>query len=263
MLMYRPVLFVALALLTATGPSFAQADREPSERPAARQPANPSKSDPSAAESLKKAAEKAVDKAGKAVERAGDAVKETLDLAKTGCLTQGDEADPFILVENESGERLTVVGSADLPRHVGHTVTVHGGKEAEGRIFHVTEIERIAASCEPSMEQSPAPAGYRSEPRANEREDRTAAQGVTADDQGRNAADRKTTQAIRKAITADETLSLYAHNVKIITQGGLVTLRGPVKTAEEKRAIEAKAAAVAGARNVTNELTVEPAGSGR
>lgn len=252
--MSRPVLLVALALLTATGTSFAQATE---------QRVNPDKSDPSAVDSLKKAAETAVEKVGKAVEKAEDAVKETLDLAKTGCLTQGDEADPFILVEKESGDRLTVVGSADLPKHVGHTVTVHGSKEAEGRIFHVTEIEHIAAACEPSMEKRPSPAGYRSEPRANERDDRTAARGVTADDQGLSAADRKTTQAIRKAVTADETLSLYARNVKIITRGGLVTLRGPVKTAEEKRSIEEKAAAVAGAANVTNELTVEPAGSGR
>lgn len=260
--MSRPALFVALALLTAPGPNFAQADRKPPKRPDTERSANPGKSDLSAVESLKKAASKAVDEVGEAVEKTEDAVKDALDLAKTGCLTQGDEADPFILIEKESGDRLTVVGSADLPRHVGHTVTVHGSKEAEGRVFHVKEIEHVSASCEPPVEQSP-PAGYRSEPRATERDDPAAARGVTADDQGLSAADRATTQAIRKAVTADEALSLYAHNVKIITRDGRVTLRGPVGTIEEKQSIEAKAAAVAGSSNVNNELTVEPAGSGK
>jgi len=79
----------------------------------------------------------------------------------------------------------------------------------------------------------------------------------TADQQQNNRSDRDITQQIRKAIEADKNLSTYAHNVKVITQNGKVTLKGPVRSEEEKRAVEAKAREVAEG-NVTNELTVNP-----
>ena len=69
-------------------------------------------------------------------------------------------------------------------------------------------------------------------------------------------ADRELTQQIRKAIVSDKSLSSQAHNVKILTKDGAVTLKGQVKTEEEKKAIEDKAAGVAGAGKVTSELTV-------
>jgi osmotically-inducible protein OsmY len=74
-----------------------------------------------------------------------------------------------------------------------------------------------------------------------------------------NPADRATTQKIRQAIHQDKSLSTYAHNVKIITQNGMVTLRGPVRSDDEKSNIEAKAVTVAGQGNVTNQLEVAPA----
>jgi len=79
---------------------------------------------------------------------------------------------------------------------------------------------------------------------------------VTADQQKMNAADRELAQKVRKAITADKTLSTYAHNVKVIVRDGAVTLKGPVRSAEEKTAVEAKATEAAGAGKVTNELTI-------
>jgi hyperosmotically inducible protein len=81
----------------------------------------------------------------------------------------------------------------------------------------------------------------------------------TADQQKMNPADRAITQKIRKAIHEDTTLSTYAHNVKIITQDGKVTLRGPVRSEDEKSNIEAKAVAVAGQGNVSNQLEIAPA----
>jgi hyperosmotically inducible periplasmic protein len=81
----------------------------------------------------------------------------------------------------------------------------------------------------------------------------------TADQQKMNTPDRTITQRIRKSIHQDQNLSTYAHNIKIITQGGKVTLRGPVKSEEEKAALEEKAVAVAGLGNVTNQLEVAPA----
>jgi osmotically-inducible protein OsmY len=80
----------------------------------------------------------------------------------------------------------------------------------------------------------------------------------TADQQQNNRSDRDITQQVRKALEADKSFSTYAHNVKVITQNGQVTLKGPVRSEEEKRAVEAKAAEVAGEGKVTSELTVKP-----
>ena len=80
----------------------------------------------------------------------------------------------------------------------------------------------------------------------------------SADQQKMNSSDRATTQKIRKAIHDDKALSTYAHNIKIITQDGKVTLRGPVGSEEEKSAIEAKAVGIVGQENVTNQIEVMP-----
>jgi hyperosmotically inducible periplasmic protein len=80
----------------------------------------------------------------------------------------------------------------------------------------------------------------------------------TADQQRNNLSDRDITQQIRKSFSDDKTLSTYAHNVKVITQSGQVTLKGPVRSDEEKQALETKAAAIAGEGKVTSELTVKP-----
>ena len=82
---------------------------------------------------------------------------------------------------------------------------------------------------------------------------------VTADQQKENAGDRELTQKIRKSLMADKSLSTYAHNVKVVAQGGQVTLKGPVRTEEEKRNVEAKAVEVAGAGHVVNEISIAPA----
>ena len=81
---------------------------------------------------------------------------------------------------------------------------------------------------------------------------------ATADQQKADRSDREITQQIRKSITSDKSLSTYGHNVKVITQNGMVTLKGPVRSEEEKKAVEAKAAEVAGADKVTNEIDVQP-----
>jgi hyperosmotically inducible periplasmic protein len=80
----------------------------------------------------------------------------------------------------------------------------------------------------------------------------------TADQQKMNPADRETTRKIRSALTDDKSLSTYAHNIKIITTDGMVTLKGPVRSEDEKSAIEAKAKEIAGDSNVRNKLTIAP-----
>jgi len=81
----------------------------------------------------------------------------------------------------------------------------------------------------------------------------------TADQQKGNASDRDLTKKIRQSIVADKSLSTYAHNVKVISQNGVVTLKGPVRSEEEKKAIEAKAMEVVGrGGRINNELSVKP-----
>jgi osmotically-inducible protein OsmY len=81
---------------------------------------------------------------------------------------------------------------------------------------------------------------------------------VTADQQKANATDRELTKKIRQSVMADKSLSTYAHNIKIISQNGAVTLKGPVKSEDEKKALVAKAVAVAGsADKVTDQISVK------
>ncbi len=82
---------------------------------------------------------------------------------------------------------------------------------------------------------------------------------VTADQQKNNAGDREITRKIRQSLMKDKALSRYAHNVKVIAQDGQVTLKGPVRSDDEKRTVEAKATEVAGAGHVTNDMSVVPA----
>ena len=80
---------------------------------------------------------------------------------------------------------------------------------------------------------------------------------ATADQQKMNAADRALTAKIRRSLMADKSLSMYAHNVKIISQDGTVTLKGPVRSNEEVKAIESKAIAITGdSGKVVNQMSV-------
>src|ERR1035437_6295976 len=81
---------------------------------------------------------------------------------------------------------------------------------------------------------------------------------VTADQQKANATDQELTRKIRQSVMADKSLSTYAHNIKIISQNGVVTLKGPVKSDDEKKSVVAKAVAVVGsADKVTDQVSVK------
>ena len=79
-----------------------------------------------------------------------------------------------------------------------------------------------------------------------------------ADQQKETKADRELAEKIRKSVVADKSLSTYAHNVKIIVQDGVVTLKGPVHSEEESRAVQAKAQQFTEASSIHNEITVAP-----
>jgi hyperosmotically inducible protein len=79
----------------------------------------------------------------------------------------------------------------------------------------------------------------------------------TSGDQSNGSADLKTTQAIRQALMKDGELSMTAKNIKVITANGHVTLRGPVKTAQEKAKIDQLAKSAAGGAQIDNQLDVK------
>lgn len=83
------------------------------------------------------------------------------------------------------------------------------------------------------------------------------AAGLTAGDQGGSEADRKITQLVRQGVVADGALSMMGKNVKIITINGVVTLKGPVKSDQERASIEALAKRVAGVSKVDNQLEIK------
>jgi hyperosmotically inducible periplasmic protein len=79
---------------------------------------------------------------------------------------------------------------------------------------------------------------------------------LTADKQSNSKTDVEITREIRRAIVKDDSLSTDAHNVKIITSGGVVTLRGPVASSEEKMAVAKKAGKISGVSKVDNQLEI-------
>ncbi len=79
---------------------------------------------------------------------------------------------------------------------------------------------------------------------------------LTPEDQGGSEADRTITQQVRQGVVGHDGLSMTAHNVKIVTVGGVVTLRGPVDDAQEQSTIGTIAKGVAGVKRVDNQLEV-------
>jgi hyperosmotically inducible protein len=117
----------------------------------------------------------------------------------------------------------------------------------------VSVVLAVACSISPSL--SNAEIGQQTAP---DNSGMNANHNKTADDQPNASNDRQTTAKVRKAIMADKELSSYAHNIKIITTNGQVTLKGPVKSEEEKQRIANDLADVIPAGNITNQLSVKP-----
>jgi hyperosmotically inducible protein len=110
----------------------------------------------------------------------------------------------------------------------------------------------VTSSAKAQTSDSPKPDNT-----AVNKRDRDAGQS-TADKQKDNRSDRELTKNIRRSIMADKSLSSYAHNVKIISQNGTVTVKGPVKSEDEKNSVIAKAVAIVGsADKVTDQVSVK------
>ena len=81
---------------------------------------------------------------------------------------------------------------------------------------------------------------------------------ASADAQSNSAADLDLTKRIRQSLMADKSLSTYAHNIKIVTANGRVTLNGVVRSQDEKGVVEMKAANIAGENKLPSDLKVAP-----
>jgi hyperosmotically inducible protein len=129
------------------------------------------------------------------------------------------------------------------------------------RVLLLVFLAAVISACSSAEKEpentTPAPAAADNTAR-NERDSTGAT--ATPTDQAENETDLGITAKIRQAIVDDKALSVNAQNVKVITNTGIVVLRGPVKSEQEKAAIEAKAKQVAGVTRVENQLEIEPAG---
>lgn len=154
---------------------------------------------------------------------------------------QKDQAKPVTLRLNEL--------------QVGEHVIV--GYESGVLSNHAHAIIRARYSDFPRTDSTvaDAPAGPADNTRVNARDNDG---GVTAGSQGQGKDDIKITKLIRQAVVKDDSLSTYAHNIKIITKNGAVTLKGPVRSDLEKQTVGKLAVEAAGAGNVTNLIEIAP-----
>lgn len=109
-----------------------------------------------------------------------------------------------------------------------------------------------------TMAPAPAPAAANgAKPDNTKMNERDRKSTLTPIDQGNSGPELKITAAIRKAMVGSKSLSFNAKNAKVITTGTKVTLRGPVKSDEEKAEIEKVAKATEGVTDVDNQLEVK------
>lgn len=149
-----------------------------------------------------------------------------------------------------TGEREAQVGPAATPG--GATApAVEGGSTAPGAVPPREQRQSPAPSQGQSQDQEKPASAYEPD---NTGRNRQHDSRIEAEDQSNNPADVAAVAAIRRALTDDPGLSLHAHNVKIIIEGGRVILRGPVKGEAEKRKVESIVRRSAGNRQVVNEL---------
>ena len=80
---------------------------------------------------------------------------------------------------------------------------------------------------------------------------------MTPVDQPNDKTDIKLAARVRRAIIKDKALSTSAHNLKLIAANGVVTLRGPVTSADEKALVETLVSGIAGVSRVDNQLDIK------
>ena len=168
----------------------------------------------------------------------------------------------FTPPENRVGDSTGMTGSpidstgATTTERSGSSATSPGSTALSPASGTTTNPTTTTASNPATAPATPAPAtGTKADNTGVNKRDRDD-RSLTPMDQGNSETDRKITQEIRQAVMKDGSLSFSAKNVKIITINGKVTLRGPVKSAEERAAIESAATKVAGAGRVDSQLEI-------
>lgn len=117
-------------------------------------------------------------------------------------------------------------------------------------------VDANAPDMDADMDPGERPQDYKADNSGRNQRD-ASGDTVQPQDQSNSKADLEITQAVRKAVTSDDAISVNGQNVKIVTTGGVVTLRGPVKSEAEKASIANKAKSVAGVSRVDNQLEIE------
>ena len=123
------------------------------------------------------------------------------------------------------------------------------------QVLWITTLVVLAGNLGLWAQQQGEPATAPDNTKINQRDrDKSA---PTAEQQKENNSDRELARQVRHALVKDKSLSTYAHNIKVIAQDGVVTLKGPVHSDQEKQAVEAKAAEAAGGSDkVKSEIEV-------
>lgn len=99
--------------------------------------------------------------------------------------------------------------------------------------------------------------GWAQEPDQAQADKTAKPEGREAIEQRQSTKDRELTRRIRRALVTDKSLSTYAKNIKIVVHDGAVTLSGLVRSERERDSVKAKAAQLAGAGNVKDEISVK------
>jgi osmotically-inducible protein OsmY len=129
-------------------------------------------------------------------------------------------------------------------------------KQMSKKVLAVALVAVLGASCAfaqtaPQGQATPAADNTK----MNNRDKGDPAQ--TPQTQSNAKTDRDLLAAVRRTIVKDKSLSVAAHNIKILVEGGVVTLRGPVKSDEEKSKVESLAKSVAGVTSVDNKVDIK------
>jgi len=123
------------------------------------------------------------------------------------------------------------------------------------KVFLMTLLSLAVISCD--TKDKSVPSSPKGEPSdyLRDKADRYAVE-KTPLDQSESEADRNITQKIRQAIVKDDSLSMNAKNIRIITIDGVVTLRGPIATLEEREIIIGKTKEIPGIKKIENQLEI-------
>jgi hypothetical protein len=182
-------------------------------------------------------------------ESAGTEVGDT----RVAATDNSPSTDPTLTPASYEGKRTERPAAAPAPR-AGEVAPQPSPRTSPNNVPTSTAPSTIGTGTD-SATATTEPAYQPDNTKVNERDRSSAA--LTPMDQGNGEADLKLTQQIRQAVMADNKLSFTAKNVKIITKDGKVTLRGPVKTADERAAIEADARKAAGTAPIDNQIEVK------